>query len=124
MPIALNGVDPDGSCQVLGEDGEPVFRRGWRLGGDDYCSAALPAAEHLVALEPGPPHDDRRKAEDALRESEYKLSQITETQPGLLWSNGPDGEPTHINQRMLDYSGMRFEDFKHRGWEAFVHPAD
>jgi PAS domain S-box-containing protein len=68
--------------------------------------------------------DDRRKAEDALRESEYKLRQITETQPGLLWSNGPDGEPTHINQRMLDYSGMRFEDFKHRGWEAFVHPAD
>ena len=68
--------------------------------------------------------DDRRKAEEALRESEYKLRQITETQPGLLWSNGPDGEPTHINQRMLDYSGMRFEDFKHRGWEAFVHPAD
>ena len=68
--------------------------------------------------------DDRRKAEEALRESEYKLRQITETQPGLLWSNGPDGEPTHINQRMLDYSGMRFEDFRHRGWEAFVHPAD
>jgi PAS domain S-box-containing protein len=65
--------------------------------------------------------DDRRRAEEALRESEYKLRQITETQPGLLWSNGPNGEPTHINQRMLDYSGMRFEDFKLRGWEAFVH---
>ena len=68
--------------------------------------------------------DDRRKAEEALRESEYTLRQITETQPGLLWSNGPDGEPTHINQRMLDYSGMRFEDFKHRGWETFVHSDD
>ena len=68
--------------------------------------------------------DDRRKGEEALRESEYRLRQITETQPGLLWSNGPDGKPTHVNQRMLDYSGMRFEDFKHRGWEAFVHPAD
>ena len=68
--------------------------------------------------------DDRRRAEEACRESEYKLRQITETQPGHLWSNGPDGEPTHINQRMLDYSGMRFEDFKHRGWEAVVHPAD
>ena len=68
--------------------------------------------------------DDRRRAEEDLRESEYKLRQITETQPGLLWSNRPDGEPTHINQRMLDYSGMRFEEFKHRGWEAFVHPTD
>jgi PAS domain S-box-containing protein len=25
---------------------------------------------------------------------------------------------------MLDYSGLQFEDFKCRGWEAFVHPAD
>jgi PAS domain S-box-containing protein len=25
---------------------------------------------------------------------------------------------------MVDYSGMGFEDFKHGGWEAFVHPAD
>ena len=67
---------------------------------------------------------ERKRAEEALRESEYKLRQITDTVPGLLWSNGPDGEPTHVSQRMLDYSGMRFEEFKHIGWEAFVHPAD
>ena len=59
-----------------------------------------------------------------MRESELKLLQIIETVPGLVWSNGPDGEPTHVNQRMLDYRGVPFEDFKHRGWEAFVHPAD
>jgi PAS domain S-box-containing protein len=67
---------------------------------------------------------ERKRAEDALRESELKLRQITETVPGLVWSNGPDGEPNHINQRMLDYSGIPFEEFRHRGWEAFVHPAD
>jgi PAS domain S-box-containing protein len=44
--------------------------------------------------------------------------------PAFLWSTGLDGEPTHVNQRLLDYSGLRFEDFKHLGWEAFVHPAD
>jgi PAS domain S-box-containing protein len=68
--------------------------------------------------------DDRINAAEALRDSEYRLRQIIDTVPGLLWSNGPDGEPTHVSQRMLDYSGMRFEDFKHRGWEAFVHPDD
>src|SRR5437588_3001761 len=67
---------------------------------------------------------ERKRAEEALRESEYKLRQIIETVPGLVWSNGPDGEPTHVNQRMLDYSGMQLEEFRHRGWEAFVHPAD
>jgi PAS domain S-box-containing protein len=68
--------------------------------------------------------EELKCAEQALRESEYKLRQIIDTVPSLLWSAGPDGEPTHVSQRMLDYSGMRFEDFKHRGWEAFVHPAD
>jgi PAS domain S-box-containing protein len=68
--------------------------------------------------------DDRTKAENALRESESKLRQIIDTVPGLIWSTGPDGEPTHVSQRLVDYSGMRFEDFKHLGWKAFVHPDD
>lgn len=65
-----------------------------------------------------------KRAEQALRETEHRLRQITETMPGLVWSTGPDGEPTHFNQRLLDYSGMRSEQFMHHGWEAFVHPAD
>src|ERR1700761_6837870 len=68
--------------------------------------------------------EELKRAEQALRENEYKLRQIIEAVPGLVWSNGPDGEPTHVNQRMLDYAGMRFEDFKHGGWERFVHPID
>jgi PAS domain S-box-containing protein len=40
------------------------------------------------------------------------------------WSSAPDGAPTHISQRLLDYSGMRFEDFKNLGWKAFMHPDD
>jgi PAS domain S-box-containing protein len=67
--------------------------------------------------------EELKCAEQALRESEYKLRQIIDTVPSLLWSTGPDGEPTHVSQRLLDYSGMRLEDFQ-RGWEAFVHPAD
>jgi PAS domain S-box-containing protein len=65
-----------------------------------------------------------KAAEEALRESEYELRQIIETVPAFLWSAGPDGEPTHINRRILDYSGMRLKDFLHGGWEAFMHPSD
>jgi PAS domain S-box-containing protein len=67
---------------------------------------------------------DRKRAEEKSRESELKLQQIIETVPGLVWSNGPDGVPTHINRYMLDYSGRSLEEFRHRGWEAFVHPDD
>jgi PAS domain S-box-containing protein len=68
--------------------------------------------------------EELKRAEEGLRESEYKLRQIIETVPAFLWSTAPDGEPTHISQHVLDYSGMRFDDFKHRGWEAILHPAD
>jgi PAS domain S-box-containing protein len=67
---------------------------------------------------------ERKCAEQALRESEYKHRQIIDTVPSLLWSTGPDGEPTYVNQRILDYTGTRQEDFRHRGWEAFLHPDD
>jgi PAS domain S-box-containing protein len=68
--------------------------------------------------------EDRKCAEDALRESEYKLRQIIDAVPGFLWSADLDFKPTYLNQHLLDYFGRRFEDFKEGGWEAFLHPDD
>src|SRR5258707_4371777 len=56
--------------------------------------------------------EDRKRAEDALRESEYKHRQIIDTVPSHLWSADPAFEPTRLNQRLLDYFGMRPEGFK------------
>ena len=117
------------NCLRTGEAGEHSYRV--RSAQGDYRwfltrFEPLRASDRTLLLWVGATLDieELKGAGQALRESEYRLRQIIETVPGLLWSNGPDGEPTHINQRMLDYSGMRFEDFKRRGWEAFVHPAD
>jgi len=66
--------------------------------------------------------EELKRAEQALRESESNLRQDIDTVPGLLWSIGPDGELTQINQGVLDYSGMRFED--HLGYYTFHHPDD
>jgi PAS domain S-box-containing protein len=68
--------------------------------------------------------EELKCTEQALRDSEYRLRQIIDTVPGLIWSTGPDGEPTHANQRLLDYTGTRLEDFKNRQWERFLHPDD
>ena len=67
---------------------------------------------------------ERKRAEQALREKRRQAPSNHRTVPGLIWSTGPEGEPTHVSQRLLDYSGMRFEDFKQVGWKAFVHPDD
>jgi PAS domain S-box-containing protein len=68
--------------------------------------------------------DDRRKAEEAVRESEFKLRQVIDTVPGLLWSTRSDGEPTQLNQWALDYIGVRFENLLRLGWANFLHPDD
>lgn len=100
---------PDGTIKHLESIGEPVFS---------------PSGELFELVATQIDVTERKRAEQALRESEYKLRQIIDTVPGLIWSNEPGGEPSHVNQSMLDYSGMQFEDFKQRGWEEFVHPAD
>src|SRR5215472_4672976 len=49
VPDFLNGTYSDGSSQILWEDGERVFRRGWRpddSGGRSSVLIVLPAAEH------------------------------------------------------------------------------
>ena len=90
------------------------------------CAEPLRASDGTLLLWVGVNLDieELKRAEQALRESEYKLRQIIETVPSLLWSLGPDGEPTYANQRILDYAGMRLEDFKNRIWQRFLHPDD
>jgi serine/threonine protein kinase len=46
-PHSLTGAYSDGGSQILWEDGERVFRRGWRLDDNDKCAVLLvmPAAD-------------------------------------------------------------------------------
>jgi PAS domain S-box-containing protein len=68
--------------------------------------------------------EELKRAEQASRESELKLREIVETIPSMMWLTAPDGEPTHINQRILDYSGSSLESFLSLGWKDFIHPED
>jgi PAS domain S-box-containing protein len=69
--------------------------------------------------------EELKYTEKALRESEYKLRQIIDTVPSVVWATGPGGENTYANQRLLEYIGVAYyEDFKNRGWQRFVHPDD
>ena len=49
VPHSLNSAYSDGSSEILWEDSERVFHRGWRLGDDGKRCAVLlvaPAADH------------------------------------------------------------------------------
>jgi hypothetical protein len=68
--------------------------------------------------------DALKKTETALQMREHELLGIIETIPSMLWSASPTGEVTHISQRVLEYSGMSFEDFPNLGWKNIIHPDD
>jgi serine/threonine protein kinase len=95
---ALNS-DPDGSSQVLWEDGERVFCRGWRTGDDGYRSAVLVVLS--AAERPSRASIDRLVHEYALKD---ELDGAWAAQPLELTNDGArpvlvledkGGEPLH-----------------------------
>ncbi|NEU94677.1 ATP-binding sensor histidine kinase [Bradyrhizobium uaiense] len=98
MPDLLNG-NPDGTSQVLWEDGERVFCRAWRSGDDGNKSAVLivmPAAEH-----PARSSIDRLAHEYALRDEldrTWAVQPLGFTNDGarpVLMLDDTGGEPLH-----------------------------
>ena len=68
--------------------------------------------------------DERKRAEEALRENERESRLIVDTIPGLVAIAAPSGEVEFINNRMLEYFGTSFEAVKQWGTNDTVHPED
>jgi PAS domain S-box-containing protein len=60
----------------------------------------------------------------ALLGSEALIRALLDTVPVLMWSASPDGEPSYLNQRVVDYTGFSLEDAMNFGWTQFIHPDD
>ena len=68
--------------------------------------------------------DERIQAEDALRDSARESRLIVDSIPGLVATFTPAGEVEFVNQPVLDYYGMTFDELQH--WESTgaTHPDD
>jgi len=67
---------------------------------------------------------ERRRMEEALRESERVFRQMADAIPHIAWTTGPDGGVDYYNQRWYDYSGLTLEQTQDWGWQAVIHPDD
>src|SRR4029077_16583648 len=54
---------------------------------------------------------DQLVVEEALRWSERQLQQLIDTVPVQMWCVSPSGEPAYINKTMVNYIGLKLEDF-------------
>lgn len=68
--------------------------------------------------------EERRRAEQALRDSELKFRQIADSVPGLIYTAAPDGEVEFVNQPLLDYLGVGLDVLRQWKQTEHVHPED
>ncbi len=65
-----------------------------------------------------------RSTEEALRESEEKFRAMAESVPNMIFTISADGKTDYINERFLNFIGIKREEISNIDLGAFVHPED
>jgi formate hydrogenlyase transcriptional activator len=66
-----------------------------------------------------------KAAEERIRQDERELRQIVEAIPALILILTPNGSPLYANERLLEYTGLTFEDVQAGDFrERVFHPSD
>jgi PAS domain S-box-containing protein len=66
----------------------------------------------------------RRRAEEALRESEQRWRNLTEALPQLVWGAGPDGRCQYLSTQWTTYTGIPESELLGWAWMESLHPDD
>ncbi|MCW6510423.1 response regulator [Lichenifustis flavocetrariae] len=65
---------------------------------------------------------ERRRAEEALRESETRFRTLADSMAQLAWMTGPDGAINWYNRRWYEYTGTTPDEMTGWGWKNVHHP--
>jgi PAS domain S-box-containing protein len=67
---------------------------------------------------------ERKRAEEAARQSEKQLREVVESIPAMAFINLPDGNNVFVNKRWTEYSGLSAEATAGPGWRGAIYPAE
>ena len=68
--------------------------------------------------------EDRKRAEDALRESEYEARLTVDSIPGMVALASPSGNIEMVSRQALEFFGRTIEELREWGTNDMIHPED
>jgi PAS domain S-box-containing protein len=134
IPPALRPAHRQGLERFLSSRGGPVVGRriemtAMRAGGAEFpvelaiTPTALPGGGLLFTAYIRD-ITERKRAEEALRQSETNYRFLAESIPQIVWTARPDGVTTYTNKRLNDFTGMDSDELRRAGWIGIRHAQD
>ncbi|WP_438022104.1 hybrid sensor histidine kinase/response regulator [Sorangium sp. So ce233] len=71
-------------------------------------------------------HDitERKRSDDALRESEARFRELADAMPQIVWTARPDGSMDYGNRQWRERTGTKEGEALGEGWVSFLHEDD
>jgi two-component system CheB/CheR fusion protein len=67
---------------------------------------------------------ERRRAVEALQESEKRFHTMSDHAPVMIWMAGPDKQINFVNKTWLSFTGRTMEQESGEGWQEGIHRED
>lgn len=67
---------------------------------------------------------ERTEAERALRNSELRFRTLSGNAPVGIFETNAEGNTTYVNEKMMEYSGLGYDELMNTGWMQCIHPDD
>ncbi|MGE5524770.1 MAG: PAS domain S-box protein, partial [Rhodospirillaceae bacterium] len=122
MPIqraAGQGIPTDGEeYEIRFEDGHSKYIYGYAKPLFDKNGRTRGSVAAFIDV------TERRRHEDALRESEQRFRILADNVPVMIWVADRDGTPTYFNKAWREFTGRDASDMDASNWIDCVHPSD
>lgn len=67
---------------------------------------------------------ERKRSEEALRESEARFRAMADGLPLMVWVHDAEGKQEFVNRAFCDFFGVTLEESGGDGWQILMHPED